>query len=161
MDCRQLGGTEYQICYSLREILLTITIRLSGRLLNDAMRTLDGVVPYSVLPGNHDIGTNGSANTRDTTLFNTYFPVSDFSGSETFGGVYPAEPDKYDNNYHTFHAGGTDWLVLSLEFGPRDHVLDWANEVVASHPNHRVIVVTHDYMYLMKPVIISDILESA
>lgn len=113
----------------------------------DAMRTLDGVVPYSVTPGNHDMGENGSASTRDTTLFNTYFPVSDFSNTETFGGVYPAEPDKYDNNYHTFSAGGTDWLVLSLEFGPRDPVLDWANEVVASHPNHRVIVVTHDYMF--------------
>ena len=37
--------------------------------------------------------------------------------------------------------------MLSLEFGPRDHVLDWANEVVASHPNHRVIVATHDYMF--------------
>ncbi|WP_217896393.1 metallophosphoesterase [Oceanobacillus rekensis] len=114
---------------------------------NDAMRTLDGVVPYSVLPGNHDMGTNGSANTRDTTLYNTYFPVSDFSGTETFGGVYPAEPDKYDNNYHTFNAGGTDWLVLSLEFGPRDPVLDWANEVVSTHPKHRVIVVTHSYMF--------------
>jgi hypothetical protein len=113
----------------------------------DAMRTLDGVVPYSVLPGNHDMGANGSAKTRDTTFYNTYFPVSDFSDTETFGGVYPAEPDKYDNNYHTFSAGGTDWLVLSLEFGPRDPVLDWANEVVASHPNHRVIVATHDYMF--------------
>ncbi|MGM0838335.1 MAG: FIMAH domain-containing protein [Bacillota bacterium] len=112
-----------------------------------AMSTLDGVVPYSVLPGNHDMGTNGSANTRDTTLYNTYFPVSDFSGTDTFGGVYTAEPNKYDNNYHTFNAGGTDWLVLSLEFGPRDSVLDWANEVVSSHPNHRVIVVTHAYMF--------------
>ncbi|TCN17548.1 metallophosphoesterase [Mesobacillus foraminis] len=113
----------------------------------DAMQTLDEVVPYTVLPGNHDIGTGGSANTRDTTLYNTYFPVSNFSGTETFGGVYSEEPDKYDNNYHTFNAGGTDWLVLSLEFGPRDPVLDWANEVVSSHPNHRVIVVTHSYMF--------------
>ncbi|WP_373231446.1 metallophosphoesterase [Cohnella sp.] len=113
----------------------------------DAMRTLDGVVPYSVTPGNHDMGTNGSADTRDTNLFNTYFPKSKYSGTATFGGVYPAEPNKYDNNYHTFSAGGTNWLVLSLEFGPRDPVLDWANEVVASHPNHRVIVVTHAYMF--------------
>lgn len=113
----------------------------------DAMRILDGVVPYSVTPGNHDMGTNGSADTRDSTLFNTYFPVSDFSGTSTFGGVYPAEPTKYDNNYHTFSAEGTDWLVLSLEFGPRDPVLDWANQVVSSHPNHRVIVVTHTYMF--------------
>ena len=51
---------------------------------NAAMRTLDGVVPYSVVPGNHDIGANGSANTRDTTLFNTYFPVSDFVWNRDF-----------------------------------------------------------------------------
>jgi hypothetical protein len=113
----------------------------------DAMRTLDGVVPYSVTPGNHDMGTNGSSDTRNSTLFNTYFPVSDFSGTWTFGGVYPAEPTRYDNNYHTFSAGGTDWLVLSLEFGPRGPVLDWANQVVSSHPNHRVIVATHTYMF--------------
>ena len=113
----------------------------------DAMRIMDGVVPYSVLPGNHDIGSNGSTDTRDTTLFNTYFPASHYSGAPTFGGVYPAEPTRYDNNYHTFSAGGTDWLVLSLEFGPRGPVLDWANQVVSSHPNHRVIVATHTYMY--------------
>lgn len=113
----------------------------------NAMRKLDGVVPYSVVPGNHDIGTNGSSDTRNTTLYNTYFPVSHYSGTSTFGGVYTAEPTKYDNNYHTFSAGGTNWLVLSLEFGPRDPVLDWANQVVSSHPNHRVIVVTHTYMF--------------
>jgi hypothetical protein len=112
-----------------------------------AMRILDGVVPYSITPGNHDMGTNGSANTRDTTLFNQYFPLSHYSGTATFGGVYTAEPTKYENNYHIFNAGGTDWLVLSLEFGPRNEVLTWANQVVSSHPNHRVIVVTHIYIW--------------
>ncbi|MCX7749658.1 MAG: hypothetical protein N2645_22620 [Clostridia bacterium] len=113
----------------------------------NAMKILDGIVPYSVLPGNHDISYNSATNTRDTTFYNTYFPLSHYSGNSTFGGVYSAEPAKYDNNYHTFSAGGTNWLVLSLEFGPRDPVLDWANKVVSSHPNHRVIVVTHTYMF--------------
>lgn len=114
---------------------------------NSAMSKLDNVVPYSLLPGNHDLGTNGSADKRDSTLYNDTFPVTRYSGTATFGGVYTAEPDRYDNNYHTFHAGGTDWLVLSLEFGPRDPVLDWANQIVAFHPFHRVIVVTHTYMF--------------
>jgi len=112
-----------------------------------AMRILDGVVPYSVAPGNHDIGANGWTGTRDTTLYNQYFPVDYYSTTTTFGGVYDPEPTRYDNNYHTFSAGGTDWLVLSLEFGPRDGVLNWANSVVASHPQYRVIVVTHDYLF--------------
>ena len=114
----------------------------------NSMRLLDGIVPYSVLPGNHDMGTGATpADTRDTTLYNQYFPLSHYSGTLTFGGVYTAEPTKYDNNYHTFNASGTDWLVLSLEFGPRNDVLTWADNVVSSHPNHRVIIVTHDYIY--------------
>ncbi|UCG56230.1 MAG: hypothetical protein JSU70_15345 [Phycisphaerales bacterium] len=35
----------------------------------------------------------------------------------------------------------------ALEFGSRNKVLDWANQVVTDHPHRRVIVVTHDYMY--------------
>jgi hypothetical protein len=37
--------------------------------------------------------------------------------------------------------------VFALEFGPRNGVLDWANQVVANHPHRRVIIVTHNYMY--------------
>jgi len=110
-----------------------------------SLSLLDGNVPYALVPGNHDMGTNGQADTRDTTLLNTYFPLSSFEDSSTFGGVY--EPNKLDNSYHLFSAGGTDWLILALEFGPRDPVLDWANQVVADFPNRRVIVLTHAYMY--------------
>ncbi len=112
-----------------------------------ALSILDGEVPYAILPGNHDMGAGGSANVRDTDLLNQFFPVSRFEDTATFGGVYDQEPDRYDNNYHTFTApDGTAWMVLSLEFGPRDDVLRWANEVVAAHPDHRVIISTHDYL---------------
>ena len=117
------------------------------QLANTSMSLLDGVVPYSLLPGNHDMGPDGRGHERDTTLYNQYFPVSRYQNTSTFGGVFPTEPNRYDNNYHTFSAGGIDWLVLSLEFGPRDPVIDWANQVVINHPNHRVIVVTHTYLF--------------
>lgn len=32
---------------------------------DEAMSILDGEIPYSLLPGNHDMGDNGSANVRD------------------------------------------------------------------------------------------------
>ena len=38
------------------------------------------------------------------------------------------------------------FLIVSLECKPRDEVLNWANEVVAKHPEHRVITHTHAYM---------------
>lgn len=110
---------------------------------NNSISILDGVVPYALAIGNHDTGNTGS--NRDTTLFNTYFPVSRYENLPTFGGVY--EPDKMDNCYHLFRVGGYDWLILVLEFGPRDDVLTWANKVVADHPNHHVIILTHTYLY--------------
>ena len=38
------------------------------------------------------------------------------------------------------------FLILTLEFKPRDETLVWANKVVAAHPDCRIIVVTHSYL---------------
>jgi hypothetical protein len=103
---------------------------------------LDGVVPYALALGNHD-GLNSAAS--QTALFNQFFPVTNYQRLSTFGGVF--ESNRLDNAWHGFGAGGVDWLVLSLEYGPRDEVLAWANQVVTNHPQRRVIVLTHAYLY--------------
>ena len=108
-----------------------------------AMGILDaGNVPYVAPTGNHDTGPNGDTSTRDVSYFNSYFPVSRFTNLQ---GVY--ETGHAENSYHYFTTSGIDWLVLALEFGPRTAVLNWANGVVAAHPNRRVMVVTHSYIY--------------
>jgi hypothetical protein len=109
-----------------------------------ALTMLDGKVPYTVVPGNHDMGEK-IADTRNTSLFNQYFPYEKYSKMNGFGGAF--EAGKMENVWHTFKAGGEKWLILSLEFGPRNRVLDWANKVVEDHPRHKVIVNTHAYMY--------------
>lgn len=108
----------------------------------DAMNILDGVVPYVVTAGNHD-GMNTSQNL--TTLYNQYFPVSKFQALPNFGGVF--ESNRMENSYHLFSAGGVDWLLLSLEFGPRDSVLDWAGQVLTNYPDRRAILLTHAYVF--------------
>lgn len=112
---------------------------------NESISVLDGVVPYALALGNHDMGTGGSGNSRNTNFFSEYFPVSRYQNLPTFGGVY--EPDKMDNCYHLFRAGGIDWLILVLEFGPRDDVLAWANQVVTDHQDRQTIILTHTYLY--------------
>ena len=52
-----------------------------------------------------------------------------------------------ENSFHKFSAGGRDFLVLGLEFGPRKDVVRWANEVVAIHPKHEAILITHAFIY--------------
>jgi len=115
----------------------------------DAISTLDGVIPYSLLPGNHDMSTGGRASDHSATYLDEYFSVEHQSevNSGTFGGTYDGDPDSAANTYHSFTApDGTNWMVLSLEFSPRDNVLEWASEVLDSHLDYRVILTTHNYM---------------
>jgi 3',5'-cyclic AMP phosphodiesterase CpdA len=106
---------------------------------NRAMEILDGVLPYSVVPGNHDM----QVKTRNTELYNKYFSPARFKDRKWYGGHLG---EANDNNYCYFEACGRKFLVISLEFAPRDAALEWATEVAAKHPEHHVIVATHCYM---------------
>ncbi|HTD85103.1 MAG TPA: metallophosphoesterase, partial [Candidatus Binatia bacterium] len=98
-------------------------------------------VPFAVTPGDHD-GVSGAV--VQTAAFNASFPVAAARTRTEFGGVF--ESNKLDNAYYYFSAGGLDWLVLALEFIPRDTVLDWANRVVAANPQRKIIVLTHSFL---------------
>jgi Calcineurin-like phosphoesterase len=112
---------------------------------HEAARILDGVVPYSSVPGNHDLVVKDKVITRDSALYNKYFGVARFAGQPWYGGHLGMSND---NNYCTFQAAGRDFLVLSLEFAPRDETLAWAAEVCQKHPAHNIIVATHSYLNL-------------
>jgi hypothetical protein len=112
-----------------------------------AMSKLDGRVPYFIVPGNHDYSDGQNLCVDRTTLFNEYFPLRKFENLPTFGGTFDQEPERFENSYHNFSAGGRDFLVLSLEYGPRKDVVRWANEVVAKHKDREAILITHAYMY--------------
>ena len=113
------------------------------KLADRAHKILDGVVPYSVVPGNHDMEYVDKKLLRNTRLYNKYFPPARFEKRPWYGGHMG---DTNDSNYCFFEAAGMKFMVLSLEYAPRDKTLKWANEVVASHPQHRVIVATHCHM---------------
>ena len=108
-----------------------------------AMGLLDGVVPYALVPGNHDYGPSGDASTRDT-LLNQYFSYGDSAAWPTFGGAY--EEGRLDNSYHLFSAAGRDFIIVALEWGPRDEVIEWANQIMAEHAHRDGIFVTHAYL---------------
>jgi hypothetical protein len=98
-------------------------------------------VPYSVMPGNHDMyGSDAPNYTRDSTMYNQYFGPSRFTGQPSYGGHMGVSNE---NNYSLFSAGGMDFLVLNLEVMPRDTTLDWANDVLDANPTRRAIVATH------------------
>jgi len=111
-----------------------------------AMRTLDGKIPYSLLPGNHDQASGGSAADHSSVFLDRLFSPEKQAATNpgTFGGVYDQESASSRNNYHTFTAtDGTKWLILSMEFGPRDDVIRWAGEVIEKNLDHRVMIISH------------------
>jgi len=100
-------------------------------------------VPYSLLPGNHDLGKDGKANDR-STLLNEYFSAADYKHSDK---VLYFEPDRLENTAHIFNTPGGKFMIIALEFGPRSEVLNWADKITAAHADHTAIVSSHAHIY--------------
>ncbi len=92
---------------------------------------LDGVIPYSLVRGNHD----------ESKYFFKYFANTTYMSQ--FDGFMNG--DDICNSYMRVTIGQTKYLFLTLDFGAGDEMLDWASEVVVAHPEYRVIVTTHGY----------------
>ena len=94
---------------------------------------LDGVVPYSLIRGNHD----------KSNAFNKIFGTDTYKNQ--FEGFY--EDGKLENSWRTFSVADVDYLFITMDYGPSDAILKWAGEIIEAHPHHRVIISTHAYMH--------------
>ncbi|HEY0356445.1 MAG TPA: metallophosphoesterase [Flavisolibacter sp.] len=112
-----------------------------------AFSKLDNKIPYVLAAGNHDMGSGPGkfADVRNSTLFNRYFPIEHMSRLPLFGGAY--EQEKMDNVYYFMKTGKIKWIIFSLEFGPRNSVLNWADKIISKHQDKIVIINTHSYMF--------------
>ena len=116
-----------------------------------AFDLLDNAVPYVLATGNHDHGTTNAQN-RQTQL-NDFFSVSDNPLNDPAqGGILGGTmvPDALENAYYDFTApDGRQMLILSLEWGPRQASVDWANAIAArpEFADHTAVLLTHAYMY--------------
>lgn len=92
---------------------------------------LDGLVPYTVLRGNHD-KTDGLNATFNKAPYNT-----------SYSGSYDG---KVENTWRELVVCGVKYLIFTLDIGPSDDVLNWAGEIIEDHPYHNVIITTHVYL---------------
>jgi hypothetical protein len=106
---------------------------------NASMSLLDGVVPYGVLPGNHDQQYK-STFPHNAYYYNQYFNYTRFEQYPWYGGHYG---DDNDDNYQLISAGGMDFIIIHLEYNPSDQVLSWANGLMSTYSSRRAIVVSH------------------
>ncbi len=109
-----------------------------------SMQVLDGVVPYVLTVGNHDLGKNGGASNRSTML-NDYFSVSDNPmNKRIYGGSF--EEGCLENSWYRFEYGNRNYIIFALEFGPRREIVEWAHSVARRHPDHSMILITHEFI---------------
>ena len=89
-------------------------------------------LPLSIVRGNHD----------SVSKYNTYFPYSEY-GHKVSGS--------YDNTmlntYIKFDVGNVKYLLVNLDFGAPDNILNWAGNIISENKDRNVIVTTHAYLF--------------
>lgn len=109
------------------------------------MARLDGVVPYSLVRGNHD----------SSTKMNKYFNTLPYINS--FNGRYNAN---VESTWRKINIDDVNYLIFTLQFGPSDEELKWASKIIEAHPEHNVIITTHAYSapngYIMPDGLLSN-----
>jgi hypothetical protein len=104
-------------------------------------------LPYIICIGNHDYDfcTDGwgRVGSKASTLFNKYFGINTFKRKTWFGSAYQ---DSTQNSYINFTIGGQKYLILNLEFYPRNEILTWAQDIINNNSDAKIIIATHAYL---------------
>ena len=109
------------------------------------LKLTEAGIPWVAIQGNHDYSSLGG---RDYANFKKYFTMDMLVENDYFqlGDTY------YYNEYSSAYyyltpSEDVKYILLALESEPRADIVTWAKQVIEAHPDHRVIVTTHEYMY--------------
>lgn len=108
-----------------------------------AMKVFDDAdLPYSILPGNHDV--------RDSGKWDNELDAANEPFTRWFGPTRAALQSTYEGSdptglsqYHIFEAEGQQFMSLALSWRPSDQTLAWAQSVIDAHPTVPVILTNH------------------
>ena len=97
-----------------------------------ALHSMDGIVPYSIVRGNHD----------SVTSFNQTFPLSDYEDELL---------ESYDktmiNTCRELIVGDIKYLIFTIDYGASDAVLNWVGELCDTYHDYYAIITTHCYLF--------------
>ncbi|MDR2981450.1 MAG: metallophosphoesterase [Puniceicoccales bacterium] len=112
---------------------------------------LNGASPTIIASGNHDYNKTTAIEPRQTFLPDYFYPSRNPKTEAILVDMgVNAEGKKTLENaaYEFISPHGRKFLIVSLEFAPREAALNWAIEVVnrEKYRNHTVILLTHSYL---------------
>lgn len=133
-----------------------------------AYNIIADVLPFSLVPGNHDHDHSWTDPNRPPSVPNFDLPLSQLietvgglhvGSLETWIGAFGDQSDFFrekcwyvasfrdgSNSAQTFAAGGYQFLHLGLEMCPDDEVVAWAQAVIDRHPGQPTILSIHEYL---------------
>lgn len=100
-----------------------------------AYALIDGVVPFSIIRGNHD-RAGLSSSVFDANITKALY-------ADEITGAFD---DTMRNTYRILQVGQVKYLFMNLDYLLLDPVLEWANKVISENKDCHVIVSTHIYM---------------
>ncbi|MBA8817642.1 hypothetical protein FHX48_002747 [Microbacterium halimionae] len=111
-----------------------------------AMKILtDGGMPYSVLPGNHDVTNQGARSSAGNAAnYRAHFGAAAMSdqASKTGSTLLGTFQDGLSSAY-LFEAEGHTWMSLAIAWNASDDTFAWAQGILDAHPNVPVILSSH------------------
>ncbi|WP_427788776.1 serine/threonine protein phosphatase [Brevundimonas diminuta] len=130
----------------------------------EAYRLLDGVLPFSVVSGNHDYDAQWweaswpqdlSAPQGDLRRLGMIHVGGLKEWTRAFGSEsfffkdrpwYVGAHEQGADSAQIFEAGGYRFLHIGLQFAPSDNSLKWAETIIHAHPGLPTIITTHDFL---------------
>jgi len=104
---------------------------------------LDAGIPLLVVPGNHDYDDELDES-RELGLFNVHVGFAALAGQSVLAGTFA--DGATENSYVLLDPPSGGVVVVALEFGPRAHVVAWAEELLVRHADRSAFVLTHSYL---------------
>ena len=121
------------------------TYSAEWEIVKKATDQLNGKVPYFVTRGNHDDYQIDDYYGNDSTYMSQFSDGGFYTETSKSSYYYEGEPT-ITNAWRTFEVDDDKYLFMTIDFEAPLGVIDWASDVISSHPNHKVIITTHSYL---------------
>ena len=118
------------------------------QMVKESISKLDGVVPYSVVRGNHD-------DYQIDSFFNYEAYKQNFDGF--YAGEYAVSQQvdreaKYytnsiTNSYRLVEIQGTKYIFITIDFNPTRGVVTWLDNLLTQYSDHKAIITMHSYTW--------------
>ena len=101
-----------------------------------AISKLDGIVPYSIVRGNHD-----------GYQIDRFFNYEEYT--KNFNGFYREDSGRYKdsitNSYRLAEINGIKFIFIALDFNPTRAVIAWLDELLTTYSDYNAIITMHAY----------------